>query len=378
MPSVVTALGATPADLAGSPGPDPLGLTEALAGVRRVAVLLVDGLGYHLLPKLAPVAPVLADALAGRLGRLSPLTCGFPSTTPVSLVSLGTGVPPGSHGVVGFTLNIPGTDRVLNHIEWGDEPDPVQWQPVPTQFARAAASGVAVTVVGRASFAGSGLTVAAYRGGEFRGADDVDALAAEMLAALTGSTRSLVYGYYGLLDTAGHVSGVDSPQWMEQAAVVDALVARLVDGVPPDGALLVTADHGQLDVPPGHRFDVDTDPRLAAGLRVVAGEPRVRHLYTRPGAQADVVEAWREVLGEAAWVVPRDEMVATGWFGTVPPAHLARVGDVVIACRDTYAVLASARERPIVATFVGYHGSFTPAEMTIPLLLVRNAARGDG
>ena len=98
--------------------PDPLLLVPALAGVRRVAVLLVDGLGYHLLPAASRHAPVLADVLAGSLGSLGSLISGFPSTTPVSLASLGTGVPPGTHGILGFTTNIPGTDRVLNHVNW--------------------------------------------------------------------------------------------------------------------------------------------------------------------------------------------------------------------------------------------------------------------
>ncbi|HEU5266291.1 MAG TPA: hypothetical protein VFU35_06305, partial [Jatrophihabitans sp.] len=55
--------------------------------VRRVVVLLVDGLGYHLLPELAPDAPLLAEVVAGRAGRLEELACTLPSTTPTSLVS---------------------------------------------------------------------------------------------------------------------------------------------------------------------------------------------------------------------------------------------------------------------------------------------------
>lgn len=94
---------------------DPLGLAGQLAGVRRIAVLLVDGLGWYQLPAAAPYAPILTD-LTGRYGR--PLTCGFPSTTPTSLVSLGTGAAPGAHGVLGFRINVPGTDRVLTHINW--------------------------------------------------------------------------------------------------------------------------------------------------------------------------------------------------------------------------------------------------------------------
>jgi hypothetical protein len=349
---------------------DPLGLSGGpLAGVRRVAVLLVDGLGEYQLPLAAPYAPTLTDIAAGRLGTVRTITSGFPSTTPTSLVSVGTGAPPGRHGVVGFNVRVPKTGRILNHIQWWDDPDPGEWQPVPTLFDRAAAAGIPVTVVSRADFAGSGLTVAAYRGAGYRGAAGVDALATEMLAALN-SDGGLVYGYHPDLDRAGHLHGLASTEWAAAAADVDRLVTRLVGGLPPDAALVVTADHGQLDVPEDGRLDLDTDPRLRAGVLTAAGEPRVRYLYTQPGARDDVIAAWRAVLGDGAWVVAREEAVAAGWFGPVPEEHLARVGDVVVACHGRNVVVATRSEPLFVAQMVAFHGSYTAAEMRVPLLVV--------
>ncbi|MGC5308943.1 alkaline phosphatase family protein [Micromonospora zamorensis] len=354
----------------GVPGAvDALGLVPALAGVRRIAVLLVDGLGWYQLPTAAPYAPTLAG-LAATVAR--PIIAGFPSTTPTSLVTLGTGVAPGAHGVLGFTVRVPGTDRVLTHTDWAADPSPLHWQPVPTQLERARAAGVTVTVVSRPEFGGSGLTLAANRGGDFRGAAGGDAVAAAMLSALAGGPGpTLVSGYHADLDRHGHVSGVDSAPWRVAATEVDALIARLVDGLPSDAALLVTADHGQLDIPVDHRFDLDTDPRLRAGVRVVAGEARVRYLHVEAGAVDDVLAAWSEVLGAAARVRTRDEVVATGWFGPVPEEHLGRIGDVVVTCNDTYAVMASRTERPMASKLVAYHGSDTAAELTVPLLVVR-------
>jgi hypothetical protein len=361
----------------GVPGArDPLGLADQLTGVRRIAVLLVDGLGWYQIPTAAPYAPVLAD-LAARYGR--PLTAGFPSTTPTSLVTLGTGSAAGAHGVLGFRVNVPGTDRILTHIKWsgpwhddGGDPDPYRWQPLPTQLERAAAAGVAVTVLGQPEYADSGLTLAANRGGTYRGAADLDELATGMLAALAvGDGPTLAYGYHSDLDRSGHLYGVDSATWRDVAGALDGLLARLVEGLPADAALLVTADHGQLNIPAEHRFDLDADPRLSAGVHLIAGEPRVRYLHTRPGAAEDVRAAWSAVLGDAAWVASRDEAVAAGWFGPVPEEHLRRIGDVVVACHDTYAVIATRTDHPMEARLVAYHGSYTAAEMTIPLLVVR-------
>jgi predicted AlkP superfamily pyrophosphatase or phosphodiesterase len=365
MPSVLAVLGVPEMT-------DPLVLAERLDGVRRVVLLLVDGLGHHLLPVAAPVAPLLADAVAGRLGWLRPLTTAFPSTTPTGLTTLGTGAPPGAHGVVGFTVRVPGTGRILTHINWNADPDPMSWQPVPTRFGQAAAAGVAVTVVGRAAFAGTGLTVAAYRGASYRPADGPDALAAGMLAALRQSDPpALVYGYHADVDTAGHLYGVDSDPWRVAAADLDRLLDRLLAGLPGDSALLVTADHGQVDIPASQRFDLDADPRLRAGLAAVAGEPRVRYLHTAPGAAGDVLATWREVLGDAAMVASREQAIAEGWFGPVTVAHQQRIGDVVVTCQDRYAVLASAHEPDRVSTLVAFHGSCTAAEMLVPLWVVR-------
>jgi hypothetical protein len=346
---------------------DRLGLTARFGDVRRVVVVLVDGMGTHLLPRLAPHAPLLAEVVAGRAGALAELACTFPSTTPTSLVSLGTGAPPGQHGVLGFTVNVPGTDRVLTHIFWRDDPPPRQWQPVPTWYERTERAGVRTAVVLPAAFAGSGLTDAAYRGARFCGVQPGQDYAERLLAEIRSGT-GLVYGYTSALDTAAHVFGIASPQWAEAAAGVDTLLRRLLDGLPPDTALLVTADHGGLDVASDARIDLAAEAELAAGVRVVAGEPRVRYLHTVPGAAADVLAAWRAAVGERGAVLSRDEAIAGGRFGPVTAAHAARIGDVVVICRGELAVLATDREPPQIAELVGLHGADTPAEMAIPLI----------
>ena len=165
--------------------------------------------------------------------------------------------------------------------------------------------------------------------------------------------------------------GIGSPAWHTAAAHVDALLTRLVEALPPNAALLVTADHGGLNVPPDARADLDTDPRLAAGVRVVAGEPRVRYLHTEPGAAADVQATWSEVLDGRVRAYSREQAVATGMFGPVNPGHLARIGDVVVVCTGDAAVLATAHEPPETARLIGFHGAATAAEMAIPLIAWR-------
>jgi hypothetical protein len=369
LPGVAAALGVTVAR--GDLPADPLGLTDALAGARRVAVLLVDGLGADLIRAHPAQAPVL-NALAAPVGVLS-APC--PSTTPVALTSLGTGRPPGAHGVLGFVTDVPGEDRTLDHIRWTDDPDPLQWQAAPTVFEQTAAAGVASTVVGPPTFARSGLTRAAYRGSDYAPAYSPGDLVAVVHRSLTAGPRSLVYGYSADLDLTGHVRGVDSAAWRNQLGVVDRLVEQLVAGLPDDGALLVTADHGMLDVPEHTRFDVDDVPELAEGVRVVTGEPRARYVHARPGAADDVLATWRAALAHRAWVVGREEAIDSGVFGPVEPGLAARIGDVVALARGSWALVATQRE-PVPSMLAAYHGSLTATELAIPLLVARGAALG--
>ena len=371
LPSVLAALGVPTPGALGVPAPDPLGLAERLAGVRKVAVLLVDGLGYHLIPQAGEVAPTLAEISAGRLGQMTRLTSGFPSTTPTSLAGLGTGAPPGAHGVVGFSVRVPGTGRVLNHIRWSTDPDPLTWQPIPTLFQRAAEAGVATCVVSRPEFEGSGLTAAVYRGAGYRSAVDVDALADMMIAALVEADGpALVYGYHPDLDHTGHVAGIDSDQWRDQARWVDRLITPLVARLPRDAALLVTADHGSWTY---RRTTASTSTSTPGCVPAWRWWPANRACGTCTSPRVPSTTWWRPGAPCSAtrpgWQ-PRSEAVAQGWFGALAPAHLPRIGDVVVVCRDRYVVVASETNR-YEARLIGYHGSFTAVEMEIPLIVIR-------
>jgi hypothetical protein len=367
LPGVAVALG-VPIPRGDLPA-DPLGLADVLSGARRVAVLLVDGLGADLIRAHPTEAPVL-NGLAAPAGEL---TAPCPSTTPVSLTTLGTGLPPGGHGVLGFVTDVPGEDRALNHVQWIDDPDPLQWQAAPTVFEQAGAAGVRCTVVGPRAFARSGLTRSAYRGADYAAAYSPGDLVALLHQSLAAGPRSLVYGYTPDLDLTGHLRGVDSAAWRHQLGVVDRLVEQLVTGLPDDAALLVTADHGMLDAPEHTRLDVDDVPELADGVRLLAGEPRARYVHARPGAAADVLATWRAVLAHRGWVVSREEGIDSGVFGPVEPGLAARIGDVVALARGSWAFTATQQE-PIPSMLAAFHGSLTPTELAIPLLTAHGAA----
>jgi hypothetical protein len=350
LPSVLGALG-----VAGEN--DVLGLPRS----RRFCVLLIDGLGWQQL-RAHPVQAPFLISLAGRA-----ITAGTPTTTVTSLTSLGTGLPPGRHGVLGYTTRIPGTNELLNALKWPAAVDPVAYQPHPTVFERAARAGVAVTVLGERQFRTSGLTVAALRSPGFQSADTWG----ERVAAAAGAAepeQSLVYVYDGDLDSTGHRAGCDSAAWRHQLTMVDRFAEELWDALPAGTTLLVTADHGMVDVDSSDRVDVDDVPALREGVALVGGEARFRHVYAIPGATPDVLAAWRAVLGNRATVLSREEAVRSGWFGAVEGRVMDRIGDVVASVGGESAVEIRS-VFPVETSMIGLHGALTTAEMLVPLLV---------
>lgn len=352
---------------------DRLGLNPA----RSACLLLVDGLGWHSLRQHPTDAPFLTSLAQ----RGEPITVGFPATTAASVATIGVGVPAGQHGIVGYTFATPDGDLINMltwhthgggaHVDLRDRFVPEDIQPRPTALQRAAAAGVRVSLTVPREHQDSGLNRAALRGGEFHGVHALGDLAASALAAVSGSARSLCYAYHGDLDRLGHVYGVGSLPWRLQLAHIDRLASAIAEGLPSGAQLVVIADHGMVTVPEEGRLDFDTEPALRAGVRLLGGDPRARYLYTEPGATDDVLAAWRELIGDRAWIRTREEAIAAGWFGSVVEHRIReRIGELIVAARTDIAIVRS-RVSPLQSTLIGHHGSLTPAEQLVPLLVYR-------
>ncbi|WP_329378427.1 alkaline phosphatase family protein [Streptomyces sp. NBC_01351] len=355
------------------------GFTASIAELTpadRNCVFLVDGMGWEQIKAHPDEAPYLTSLLgSSRGGTGRPITAGFPATTATSLASVGTGLPPARHGLPGYTVRNPASGELMNQLRWQPWTSPKPWQPYPTVFQLADKAGVHTAQVSSPAFQTTPLTKVALSGGTFHGrmtGEERMDLAAIQLA---GGDRSLVYTYFSELDGAGHRHGVDSDAWRGQLMLVDRLVQRLAEQLPPRTALYVTADHGMVDIPfdEDSRIDFDDDWELGAGVALLGGEGRARHVYAVPGAEADVLTVWREVLGDRFWVASREEALELGWFGAPGECDervLGRIGDVIAAAQADVAITAS-RNEPNESALAGMHGSMTAAEQLVPLLEIR-------
>lgn len=347
------------------PGNRPDWLPPLAAQAEQVVLLVLDGLGWLQLQDRLGAAPNLATMAGG------PITSVVPTTTATALTSLTVGAPPAAHGVVGYRVVVegPGGAEVMNVLKWkvpsGDarpfvDPDrfqlldPFRGRPVP--------------VVSKADFAGTAFTQTHQRGARQIGWYQASGMAVAV-KQLVDSGEPLVYAYYDGVDRVAHVQGFGEFYDAELVAV-DRIVGDLMDALPAEAMLVVTADHGQVQVGPNV---VELDESVLTQVAMQSGEPRFRWLHTTDGtpeAADKLAAALLERYGDEAWVATYAEVSSGGWLGGPLPAQLrGRVGDVALVPFEPVAYLepGEAAESRLICR----HGSLTEQEMLVPLVAAR-------
>lgn len=346
--------------------PNPL----SLPAVDRAVVFIVDGLGVAALRERAGHARTLAGAMT----KSSVAHAGFPTTTAAGLATLTTGTHPGQHGMVGYTVLDPAHDRVVQLLTgWDERLEPATWQRSRTLFERAEEDGIRAFAIGIERFRDSGLTQAILRGARFLAGETPAERAARSRQVLDEQERAVIYVYAAEADFAAHMHGRDSARWTSAMEGIDAAVAELAAGLGPREGMLVTADHGGLDVPSSGHIHIDRNPAMLDGIAHVAGEPRALQLHLQPDASAAqrerILDRWKAAESDRAWVLSRQEAVTAGWFGPVVDAEvLPRIGDIIVAARKRIAYYDPRTADPQALAMIGQHGSLTEEETRVPLL----------
>lgn len=339
------------------------GESPSLPRADSVVLVLIDGLGAITLRAHAGHA----RALTAGMGKKDVAHSVFPSTTAAALTSLLTGVWPGEHGLVGYRVLDRARDVLVNQLSgWeSDGIDPMSWQAAPTIFESAAAEGRPAFAVGVAAYAGSGFSRATLRGAEFVSAPTASERVSTAYGLAERHPGAIVYCYLPEVDKAGHKHGVDSHAWV---AALEDIDAALSQRVPPGVGVLVTADHGMVDVPAARQIVLDEGH--VKDVRHIGGEPRMLHVYLEPDADADsVIGRWRQDLEGLADVASRAEAIRAGLFGprvSVPAAE--RIGDLIVVPRGNRAVYDGTAADQRSRGMVGQHGGLTPEERQVPWL----------
>ncbi len=322
----------------------------------QVVLLVLDGLGWEQLRSRTDCMPTLCGLDGG------PITSVAPSTTAAALTSIATGMPPGEHGVLGYRLFL--GDDVVNMLRWSMERgDARAAHPPRLVQPHDAFCGQRPAVVTRAEFSTTGFTQAHLSGTRFFGYRLMSSLVTQVVD-LARAGEPFVYAYYEGIDKAAHEYGLGR-YYQAELQAADHLVEWLLRELPVGTALVVTADHGQVET--GGNV-IEPHPSVLANTAVQSGEGRFRWLHARPGRASALWESAQQHHCRDAWVRSRDDVVAAGWFGPQVSEELAnRLGDVCLVAKGTASFHDPADSGPY--PLVGRHGSLTGAEMMVPLLV---------
>lgn len=341
-----------------------LGLPKA----KSACVILVDGLGAANIRYRAGHANFLASQLASD----GTIMAGFPSTTVTSLVSFSTGLKAGQHAMVGYQVHDRKQGSNVNLLTGiGSAAEALAWQSRKTVSEVAAENMIDCYFIGPAEYENSGFTNVTMRGAKYVPAKTFDDRVAAAKKILSSKESALVYLYFPELDQRAHAYGSKSGQWVEKLEDLDLAVRNLTTGLPANVGVLLTADHGIVDV--AHERQIYLDEITINGLVSVGGDPRVLFLYLQDqhanvGNVEACVQTIQEFVGKRAYVVARDDLIAQGWYGQVTDQARERMPDVFVIAHGETALYHREFAKPKSLQMIGQHGAISDDELFVPLL----------
>ena len=338
---------------------NPLNLSKK----RSVCVILIDGLGSHNLKS--------SGAHAGFLNSRTsiPASCFFPATTATSIVSFSTGKPPWENKFIGYQIFERETQTKRNLLTgWENSDVAREFQTLKTVSEMALEQSVEFHTVAPAAYEDSGFTAATMRGSEFHGTKSLSErfeLAKKLLAE---PNQKVIYLYIPELDQLAHAKGWQSQSWLTKLEDIDAEVSSLSSSLNKHAALLVTADHGVIDVPHANHVYVDLHVAKEA-LIDVGGDTRALYLYlSDPETTEKYLAKLKDALGESCHIITPEAVIESGYW----PKEIERnaVPDILILAKKEVALYHRDFAKKKSLEMIGHHGSITQQEMSIPLIAI--------
>ena len=363
-------------DVSHSPGAATV--TDLIGPADHIVFVIVDGLGLNVVD-----ADHGADFLAAHV--VAELMTVFPSSTPTVLTSYATGRWPASHGVPSWYLYLNEIDAIATIIHYsrrGDDKDlgrlgltPDQAYPTPSLASKMAWSTFAVVPEKIADTPFSlfcrGYPQSYGRYGYERLEDAAEAVLKRLREARGPSFTNL---YIPHVDSASHGYGIGHDATRQVIASVNSLLEQVSAHLPPNAAIVVSADHGLIDVA-ANAHEIEPDDELVGYLEHEpwGTSPSVM-LQVRENRAVEFDARFRERFGEDFYLLPTDEALELELFGPGPvsPVTRRRMGNYLALSAGSSAIhynYHGTRERG--PRKVADHGGLTPDEMIVPLVVAR-------
>ena len=180
--------------------------------------------------------------------------------------------------------------------------------------------------------------------------------------------------YIPHVDSASHGYGIGHDMTKQVVRVVDSLLGRINANLPPNAVMVVSADHGLIDVD-ADAHEIKPDDELVGHLEHEPwGTAPSVMLQVRDDRAVEFEARFRERFGEDFYLLPTDEVLELGLLGPGPVSTVTRrrMGNYLALSAGSSAIHFNYhRTRERGPRKVADHGGLTPAEMIVPLIVAR-------
>ena len=323
---------------------------------RNVVLFLLDGMGMDALAHDLPADSFFNTHIFRELSAV------FPSTTTAATTAIETDYAPSEHGWLGWSLYFHEIDRMVdvfpNRVSVTREvaaPYHVgeTYLPLHPVFDRITAAGYAKAAL-----------ISPFGDPKYPELSDIREA---LISGCREEGPHFFYAYWGDPDHTMHESGVYADEVRKVLKELEAYIQDLALTLPDDTLLLVTADHGLIDV--SHLYVTDHPELTETLLRPTSVEPRATVFYVKPDRLADFPALFKEAFPEGFALMTGEEFRLSGILGPGEPTPKLKdlTGDFV-AVSLTGACLDYA---PKESMLKGAHAGLTRLEMRVPLIAAK-------
>jgi len=335
----------------------------------NVVLLVVDGLGYEWLKKNGK-GSFLKKNLKARM------TSVFPSTTVAALTALQTGLAPQQHGLTGWFMYLKEIGAVSTILRFMP-------RYTKNEEMKLGKAGIAqkdifgfdsvfdkfdarVSEISNYGRIGGGKTkMIPY--------STMNDMIKKILSSIKSEKkRNFVYAYWPGFDLICHEHGVGSREARKEFAMLDKGIEKLAKSLDGNTTLIVTADHGLIDIPENRRIFLSDHPKLAECLTLpLCGEVRAAYCYVKPSKTKQFERYIRTRFAKQCTLFKSEKLIAKGYYGLFEqnPKLADRVGDYVLIMKDNWTIKDFILGEGL-HKLVAYHGGISKDEMFVPLIVL--------
>lgn len=377
--SIVNLMSSIESSLGGKPVYENLDMIKSidLNKSKNVILFIIDGLGYEYLTKKAK-GTYLNNNLIGKI------TSVFPPTTVSASTSFSTGFAPQQHALTGWFIYLKEIGVLSQIMTFNPRIGGNRFSKQGIQLKSFVDTSMVSERVNVDSFSiisneylNSDFTNATKGESKIIGFSSLNSFFSNIGKVIKKKTRKrkFIYAYWTEFDSMSHKSGTNSVKLKEHLKKIDIKLKKLVKRLKGTNTqIIVTADHGLIDVPKNSSIKLEDHPKLKECLLMpFCGEPRVIYCYVKASKTKFFENYVKKELKKYCRLYKSYDLIKKGFFGNFTPSKntLDRIGNYILIMKGNY-IFEDRLLNEKYCKFKAHHGGMSKEELYVPIILINS------